>query len=93
MIHSFCLKNGMDYHDLKPMICCLFPLTFDEGLLSPSPEVDDQTLICLGAGSSLYQGIREELEYYFGQEFIGELDTIEAFVISTSAFCEEKSRF
>ncbi len=78
MIHAFCLQNGMDYHALKPMICCLFPVTFGNGLLAPSDEVDDQTLICLNQGPSLYAGVRDELRYYFGQEFISELEALEA---------------
>ena len=76
MIHAFCLEHGMDYHALKPMVCCLFPVTFGEGLLSPSLDVDDASLICLGEGPTLYQGAREELRYYFGDELVAELDAI-----------------
>ncbi|MBI5029006.1 MAG: YkgJ family cysteine cluster protein [Chloroflexi bacterium] len=78
MIHAFCLENGMDYHALKPMVCCLFPVTFGNGLLSPSLDVDDASLICLDQGPSLYAGAREELRYYFGDELVAELDAIEA---------------
>jgi Fe-S-cluster containining protein len=77
MVHAFCLQNGMDYHDLKPMVCCLFPVTFSEGLLAPSIDVDDQSLICLNQGVSLYSGAREELRYYFGDELVAELDALQ----------------
>ena len=41
-------------------------------------EVEDGTLVCLGQGPTLYQGVRSELEYYFGPSFVEELDAIEA---------------
>lgn len=78
MIHAFCLQNGMDYHSLKPMVCCLFPLTFSEGLLSPSIDVDDESLVCLNQGVNLYAGVREELRFYFGDELVAELDALRA---------------
>ena len=84
MIHSFCLQNAIDYHDLKPMVSCLFPVTFGEGLLSPATEVDDKTLRCLGKGRSLYAGARSELQYYFGPELISELDALETVSLAES---------
>jgi tetratricopeptide (TPR) repeat protein/Fe-S-cluster containining protein len=77
MLHGFCLDARIDYHSLKPMVCCLFPLTFDEGLLHPAKEVDDNSLVCLDRGTTLYRGLREELQYYFGEDLIRELDVIE----------------
>jgi Fe-S-cluster containining protein len=76
MIHSFCLQNNTDYHDLKPMVSVLFPLTFAHGLLRPSEEILDETLVCIDKGPTLYQGIRDELAYYFGDELVKELDAI-----------------
>ena len=76
LIHSFCLSKGMDYHDLKPMVSALYPLTFDEGLLHPSAEIGERLLVCIDQGPSLYQGIRDELLYYFGEALIHELDAI-----------------
>ena len=78
LIHAFCLDQGMDYHALKPMVCCLFPVTFGNGLFSASLDVDDASLICLGEGPTLYAGAREELRYYFGDELVAELDAIQA---------------
>jgi hypothetical protein len=78
MIHSFCNSIKMDFHLLKPIVSTLFPITFDNGLLHPSSEVDDNTLVCLNVGVSLYRGIRNDLLFYFGQEFIDELDNIES---------------
>lgn len=75
-IHAYCLKNGIDYHLLKPLVSVLFPLTFEEGALVPAGEVTDKSLVCAGAGPSLYDGVRDELTYYFGRTCTEELDAI-----------------
>ena len=77
-LHAFAVEKGLDYHDLKPMLSTLFPLTFDDGALHVMDEVDDRSLVCLGQGPTLYRGVRPELEYYFGPSFVEELDEIEA---------------
>jgi Fe-S-cluster containining protein len=74
-LHTLAVNRNEDYHQLKPMVCCLFPLTFNAGRLIVSEEVLDKTLICLGPNQpNLYDGIRSELLYYFGHEFVTELD-------------------
>lgn len=80
LLHRFANENGMDYHELKPMVSSLFPLTFANGDLLPADEVEDNSLVCLGNGPTLYCGIRSELMYYFGAEFIAEMDELEALV-------------
>jgi NAD-dependent dihydropyrimidine dehydrogenase PreA subunit len=77
MLHSFALERGLDYHDLKPMVSSLFPVTFDWGLLHPSNEIADRSLQCIDDGPSLYRGVRGEIEWYFGRELVAELDAIE----------------
>lgn len=76
MIHAWCLDKGLDYHLLKPMVSILFPLTFEHGCLMASNEVQDRSLVCSGQGPTLYQGVRGELEYYFGPALVKELDAI-----------------
>lgn len=84
-IHSFSLHQGMDYHDLKPMVCSLFPLSFNDGLLRSSLEVRDGELVCLGQGPALYDGVRDELGYYFGAELVAVLDGLRASLPSLAA--------
>jgi hypothetical protein len=74
LLHGFALAEGIDYHDIKPIVDCLFPLTWEEDVLVPSAEVLDDTLICLDTGPTLYEGVREELRYYFGDELVDALD-------------------
>lgn len=77
LLHSYAVEHGMDYHDLKPMISALFPLSFDDETLLPADEVTDQELVCIEQGDSLYHGVRNELRYYFGPAFVDELDQLE----------------
>ena len=82
LLHSFSIENGMDYHELKPMISSLFPLTYEDGVLVPADEVLENELVCLGSGPTLYEGVRNEILYYFGNDLINELDGIAKLVIS-----------
>jgi hypothetical protein len=77
-IHSFALARGTDYHELKPMVSVLFPVTFDAGLLHPSTEITDRSLRCYGDGPTLYRGVRGEIGWYFGSALVDELDTLES---------------
>jgi len=75
-IHSWCLAHGLDYHLYKPLVSILFPLSFERGALVPSDEAADGTLVCGDGAVSLYHGVRDELDYYFGAAFVGELDRL-----------------
>ena len=75
-IHSYCIEKGLDYHDLKPLVSVLFPLTFEQGTLVAAAEIEDGTLVCAGQGPSLYDGLRGELAWYFGEGLVVELDVL-----------------
>jgi hypothetical protein len=75
-IHAYCLANGLDYHLYKPMVSILFPLTFEHGVLQPSSEMTDGSLVCSGSGPTAYDGVRGELDYYFGAELVAALDAL-----------------
>lgn len=78
MLHAFALERGLDYHEVKPMVSALFPVTFAGGVLMASEEVEDGTLVCLDEGPTLYRGARAELRFYFGDALVAELDALEA---------------
>jgi len=78
LIHRYCMERNLDFHQLKTLVCSLFPLSFHEGVLFPSAEILDETLQCLGAGPTLYRGAREDVRHYFGSELVAELDVLEA---------------
>ena len=81
-LHRYALSQQMDYHEIKPLVCVLFPLSFGEGILYLAPELEDSSLICADSGYSAYRSLRSELEYYFGQEIVEELDDLEKQVLS-----------
>ena len=75
-LHSFALEKGFDYHEIKPLISSLFPLTFGDGLLCLGEELYEGSLICMGNGPSCYDAQRGEVLHYFGPELVAELDAI-----------------
>lgn len=79
-LHALALARGEDYHDTKPLVSTLFPLTFAHGTLCLSDELDDGAppFVCAGEGPSVYRVQRAELAYYFGGALVGELDELEA---------------
>jgi hypothetical protein len=85
MLHSYALERGIDYHELKPMVASLFPVTFDYGLLHPSNEIADRSLQCIDDGPTLYDGVRDEIVWYFGVELAAELDALRAGVLAKPA--------
>jgi len=76
LLHAYAIETGQDYHLLKPMVSTLFPLTFSEGLLCLSSELEDGSLVCGGTGPTAYDAVRAELEYYFGGDLVRELDAM-----------------
>ena len=80
-LHRYAISKGMDYHEIKPLVCILFPLSFEEGILSTAPELEDNSLVCAGAGETVYRSLRNELEHYFGPELTEEMDAIEKRVL------------
>lgn len=78
LIHAFCLERGLDYHALKSIVDCLFPVTFAGDLLCAADEVIDGDLVCMDQGPSLFRGVESELAYYFGSEFVEALAVVEA---------------
>lgn len=80
-LHTYCIEHGIDHHELKSIVDCLFPLTFGGGVLSPAEEAEDGSLICLHTGPTLYRGARQEVEYYFGIDLVETLDALETRVL------------
>jgi Fe-S-cluster containining protein len=79
-IHRFALDRGVDVREIKPLVCMLFPLSFDQGLLKPAYEFEIDELICAGSGPTLYRAAREDVAGYFGADLVAELDALAATV-------------
>jgi Fe-S-cluster containining protein len=76
-IHKYCIERGLDFRLLKPLICTLFPVTFEEGLLRAANEVRDQSLVCCNGQVSVYEGCKSDLQFHFGEGLVDELDALE----------------
>lgn len=72
-IHAFAMATGRDYHSIKPMVCWLFPVTWDKGVMRPNSDVKDD-LVCATSGPTLYEGARDEIRVQFGEALVAELD-------------------
>lgn len=77
LLHAYALARQIDYHEVKGIVDCLFPLTWEDDVLGVAEEVSDESLICLDTGPTVYRGVREELRYYFGDGLVAELDQME----------------
>jgi hypothetical protein len=84
LLHRFALDRGLDPREVKPMVCCLFPVLWENGVLNPALEVLEESLVCLGPGETLYRSARANLAYFFGDDFVAELDTLEATVLAVT---------
>lgn len=74
MLHAYALASGRDYHDVKPLVSALFPLTFSAGVLTIADELENSSLVCAGDGPTAYEASRAELLFYFGESCVVELD-------------------
>jgi Fe-S-cluster containining protein len=83
-IHRFALRTGRDYHEVKPMVCWLFPVCWDQAVLRPSSDVRDD-LVCRSRGLTLYEVVRDELHHLFGDPLIGQLDRCQDELASAGA--------
>lgn len=81
-LHAFALSRCEDYHDVKPMVSSLFPITFGEGTLFCSGELAEGSLVCTGKGPTAYEMARAELGYYFGPEMVAELDVLARSIVA-----------
>ena len=75
-LHRFALERDIDVHEIKPLVCLLFPMSFADGVLKPAYEFEVDVIVCQGPGPTLYSAAREDALYYFGPEMIAELDAL-----------------
>ena len=82
LLHQYALDKAIDVHEIKPMICFLFPLSWYDSTLALADEMEENELVCLTAGPTCYRSGRSDLAYYFGPEFVDELDAVERTVLA-----------
>ncbi|MBN1190995.1 MAG: hypothetical protein JXA46_14665 [Dehalococcoidales bacterium] len=73
-LHSLALEMGIDPHLLKPMVCFLFPVTWDGCYLHVADFLDE--LPCNNQGQTIFESQRNELLAYLGPEFVREIENL-----------------
>jgi Fe-S-cluster containining protein len=74
LLHSMALEKGIDPHLIKPMVCFLFPVTWDKGCLLAADFLDE--LPCCGQGEPLPDAVVNEIRYYLGDDVAAEIESL-----------------
>lgn len=75
-IHRASLEKGFDVHGVKPAICRLFPLTYEQDTILIAEEYPEFSC-SLVEGPTLYRIARDTLSELFGAELVLALDEVE----------------
>jgi Fe-S-cluster containining protein len=76
MLHRFAVKEGFDPHLIKPMVCFMFPATWQSGSLLVAGFLSE--LPCDAKGTTVFESQKQEIKCYFGGEIVKELEGLEA---------------
>jgi Fe-S-cluster containining protein len=74
LLHSFALEKHFDPHSIKPMVCFMFPLTWDGDYLHVAEFLDE--LPCRQQGEPILETTRSEIRYYLGEALASEIDAM-----------------
>lgn len=80
-IHRASLEQGWDYNGVKPAICRLFPLSYEEDQIVIADEYVDYSCAHI-SGISVYQQARQAIHDAFGPELVAAMDAAEAKVLA-----------
>ena len=72
ILHGMALEKGIDPHQIKPMVCFFFPLTWDGDYLHVAEFLDE--LYCRQCGVLIIDSLLDEIRYYLGEEVAGEME-------------------
>ncbi len=82
-IHRASLEQGWDFNGVKPSICRLFPLSYEEDAIVVADEYPEYSCAHVG-GVSLYRMAREALRDAFGAELVATMDAAEQQVLAAA---------
>ncbi len=74
LLHTMAIEKGFDPHLIKPMVCFLFPVTWDKKCLLLADFLEE--LPCNQDGDSVVDAVMPELRYYLGEEMAAELENL-----------------
>jgi Fe-S-cluster containining protein len=79
-IHRASIEGGWDFHGVKPHVCRLFPLSYDEESILISDDYRDYSCAYQPSAPTLYRNGRATLAAIFGDELVRALDVAEALI-------------
>lgn len=80
-IHRTALEAGWDFRGVKPAICRLFPISYEDDTICVADEFPEYSCAHV-EGPSLYRITRDALGDIFGPELVTALDAAEAQVLA-----------
>lgn len=80
-IHRASLEQGWDFRGVKPAICRLFPLSYEEDTIVIADEYPEYSCAHVD-GPTLYRITRDTLGELFGADLLIALDAVEATVLA-----------
>ena len=81
-IHRASVEAGWDFHGIKPNICRLFPMSYDDESIVMSDDYADYSCAFEDDTPSVYQVGRPDLLAIFGSELVTALDQVERDVLA-----------
>jgi Fe-S-cluster containining protein len=80
-IHRASLEQGWDFNGIKPAICRLFPISYEEDTICIADEATEYSCAHV-EGPTLYRITRDALAAVFGDALVVALDAAEAEVLA-----------
>lgn len=81
-IHRASIEGGWDFHGVKPHVCRLFPLSYDDESIVLSDDYADYSCSLDADAPSVYRVGRETLSAVFGEKLVAAMDATEARVLA-----------
>jgi Fe-S-cluster containining protein len=82
-IHRASIEKGWDFRGVKPAICRLFPLSYEEDTILIADEYPEYSCAHV-EGPTLYRISRDTLADVFGGELVAAMDAAEARVLAAA---------
>jgi len=82
-IHRASIEGGWDFHGIKPAICRLFPISYEEDAIVIADEAPEYSCAHV-EGPTLYRLTRDALGALFGEPLVVALDAAEAQVLAAA---------
>ena len=80
-IHRASIEAGWDFHGIKPNICRLFPMSYDDESIVMSDDYADYSCAFEAGTPTVYQVGRPDLLAIFGSELVSVLDLVEKTIL------------